>query len=138
MERHGFGRNPNLPQQQPPSQQRKALSVTDWLDERITEVRSLQAELAGQLAQPVWDSKRVDLIQGTFGDVNRDVLRKLQSEAREWVDYYRQNPEWFDPVITRIRREDLQEVVRLMGFTIDQLVCIRDSLRGVRGAPSAA
>lgn len=55
-----------------------------WLGERITEVKSLAADLREQTDRPVPDIHRVDVIHDGFWRLNGDVLQKLPSR-REGV-----------------------------------------------------
>lgn len=114
--------------------------LVPWLAARETEVRGLQADLAEQLAEPGMDGRRFDrieLIQATFWQVNQDVLRRLQGEARGWVEYYSQNPPWFYAGLTRITHEQLQEVVRLLACTADQLAHVQAGIsQGIEAPPT--
>lgn len=100
--------------------------LPDWLSGREAEVRRLQGTLTKQLAEPYFDVRQVERTADTFQRVNNDVAHKLRLEAsEEAAAQFEANPDWFDPVPTRLRPQEFQEVARLMGYAADQIARAR-------------
>ena len=104
-------------------------SLYVWLDERSADIKKLKEQLEAQLTRPAFDRDSAALIEQMFWDVNRDVLRKLHVAAPEWVDYYKQNPDWFTMGVMRIQAEQFQEIVRIMDYTLGQIVHVRAQVK---------
>ena len=89
------------------------------------DIERLKEQLEAQLALPAFDHERVNLIVQMFWHVNEEILLKLHLAAPEWVDYYKQNPDWFAMGIMRIRPEEFGDIVKIVDYTLDQVAHIR-------------
>lgn len=96
-----------------------------WLDGNSADIRKLKEQLETQVAAPAFDFEKVELIERAFWHVNEEILMKLQLVAPEWIDYYKQNPDWWNGGLTRIRPEQFADVVRVMDYTLDQIAHVR-------------
>ena len=112
-------------------------ALEDWLGERIAEVRKLETTVSELLVHPGGINherfQRRDLAEHTFRDINSDVLRRLQREAPEWVDYYSTGPEWYSPGVSLVGEEAFRQLIRLLAYTADQLAHLKANVASDRG-----
>lgn len=104
--------------------------ITAALDNRTDEIIALKRNLKSEIAaaNPQFNTGKATAILDLFWDSTKDVHRLLHTKAPEWVDYFSENPPWFNLAVTRMRPEEFEEVVRLMDYTIDQIAHIRARL----------
>lgn len=106
-------------------------ALSAWLDSRYDEVRGRQADVGAVLAEPggmdhaKW--QRCELAQTTLSDINREVARRLQQDAPEWVHYFNSAPAWWTPVVP-LGDDFPKQLIRLMEFTAGQIVHIKKQL----------
>jgi hypothetical protein len=100
-------------------------ALRSWLDERIEEIKGIKKRFQELLLRPTPSYDGMQMSLDTFWEVNNDVARRLHQDAPDALEVYALNPDWYDGTITRDSREECEEVVRLMDYTIDQLAHIR-------------
>jgi Na+-transporting NADH:ubiquinone oxidoreductase subunit NqrF len=107
-------------------------ALANWLGERIAEVRKLEATVSELLVHPGGINherfERRDLVEHTFRDINSEVLRRLQREAPEWVDYYVSGPAWYNPAVSQVGDEAFRQLIRLLAYTAGQLAHVKEQV----------
>jgi hypothetical protein len=109
-----------------------AMWLPDWLGHRIEELRSLQADIGQLLVDPAMNNaklKRCEQVRATLGQIDAEVTRRLQRDGREWVDYFNEDPDWYEPHVVRIGQDEPREVMRLLAYKADQLAHIRKQVK---------
>jgi len=108
---------------------RNRAELRGWLDARINELVAWRAALDEEIAKPVMGINRTQGIQAMFWEgLNRDVSRKLQLLAPEWVDYWDEEPDWFNSILTRITHDQIAEFNRFLGWSAERLRHIQSEL----------
>ena len=103
--------------------------LADYLAERIRELRALEKEVEPLTVPSTQTHNRIRAAEDALGDLWRRVTSELRLAAPEWVDYFMQNPDWYEGYIVQIGDGDRQQVVRLIDFTVDQLNRIHEDVR---------
>lgn len=108
---------------------RNRAELRGWLDAPIEELVAWRAALDEEIAKPTPSVNRARSVQTMFWEgLNRDVSRKLQLLAPEWVDYWDEEPEWFDSILTRITQDQVAVFSRFLGWSAERLRHIKSEL----------
>jgi hypothetical protein len=103
-------------------------SLSAWLDGHSADIRKLKEQIEAQLKLPTFDHESVKLTEQMFWQVNSEVMLKLHVAAPEWVDYYKQNPDWWVQNVMRTSPEEFGDVVRVIDYTLDQIAHVREQV----------
>lgn len=96
-------------------------ALAGWLGDQIAEFKSLAADLREQGERPVPVMQTLNVIHHGFSKLNGDVAERIRRDAKVWLDYWTENPPWFNSELTRITAEQLLEEVRFYEWAADRL-----------------